>query len=229
MASIEDHEFSKFNYSKFTNTEMNVFLALCVQLAEKKEEKITISLTDLKRLSGIETSSKFPIFNAIMRTFNRVSSKYIKYKDADGDDNVGTLFYNYEIHPQTGSFEVLVNSGLVGILNGMESSYTKYTLWEFVQIDNPFAKKMFLYIMQWRVTAAMKELNLKKLQNILGFPLSYDDERIDERVITPIKENLSPLIEGFKVSKMIRNGTTDGYSFSFKPILLQTRVTEEQR
>ncbi|GAW98317.1 replication initiation protein [Secundilactobacillus mixtipabuli] len=227
MENIESYRFSTINYSKFTKTEMNVFLALCVQLAEKKEEKITIPLADLKKLSGIETTSKPPILRAIARTYHRVTEPRIYYTSADGGESLGLLFYNYLIDPQTGSLEVSVDSGLVGILNGMESSYTEHTLWEFVQIDSVFAKKMLLYIMQWRVTEEKKELNPKELQSILGFPQSYDDKRIGERVIEPIKKDLSPLIEDFKVSNMIKNETT-GYSFSFKQIPKQTHVSAEQ-
>lgn len=228
LMNIEDYKFNTINYSKFTKIEMNVFLALCVQLAEKKEEKITIPLADLKKLSGIETASKPRILKAIARTYNRVTEQRIYYTSADGGEGLGLLFYNYQIDPQTGSLEVWVDSGLTHILNGLESSYTKQTLWKFVQIDNAFAKKMFLCIMQWRVTAAKKELNPKKLQYLLGFPQSYDDKRIEDRVIAPIKEGLSPLIEGLKVSNVIRNGTT-GYSFSFKQMPKQTRVTGEQK
>lgn len=227
-----DNGANAFDYSSFTKIELNVFMALCAQLVEKEDERIHIPLAQLRSLSGITATAKEKVVSAVMNTYQKVTAMDIAYQDPDtGKKGIGHLFYNYEYDPQAETLEVMVNPKLTWVLNGLENKYTMYLLPDFVGIHNIYAKKLYMNLMQWRATTASLTLSLPQLQELLGYPKGYTSSRINERVITPIRKELKPLLDGFAIEAVKHSRKIIGFTFSFKPMpkLSGTTLTQEKR
>lgn len=227
-----DNGLNSFDYSGFTKIELNVFMALCAQLVEKESDTITIPLSQLRELTGYTATTRERMAKVVMSTYYKVTNVNIAYVDTENDkEGAGHLFYNFELDRKNMSLEVSVNPKLTWVLNDLENSYTMYLLPDFVEIHNKYAKIMYMHLMQWRTSTATLEFTIDKLRQELGFPRSYHGSQINNRVIKPIIEELTPLLSGFTVETVKQGRSIIGFRFSFQrlPKLKNTTLKQEKR
>lgn len=129
-------------------------------------------------------------------------------------------FDKFEIDPETCELTVSVKPEFLFLFNDL-SHWTRFQLAQFTSLHSTYSKNMFRLIKQYRTVGRLK-LTSDELFKQLDLPKSYLDKtsRIQQRVLSPIKEELSPVIRGLAI-KTIRGAGRGrpvvAYEFTWHP------------
>lgn len=212
----DNHQLCNMDFKNFTKMELNIFLALCEQVAEQETLTISLTASQLRQLSGFKSTSISRLSQVVNATFRKSNQIMFKYYNSNTEQLVsGVLFTTIFQDSRTGAIKVKVNEDAAPILNDLENHYTMYLLPDFVGITNKYAKIMYMTLMQWRTTKAEFTWSIPELQEKLGFPKSYPVYKINERVINPIKQKLSKLMTNFAIDSIKNGRNTIGYTFRY--------------
>jgi plasmid replication initiation protein len=114
--------------------------------------------------------------------------------------------------------DVEVYRDAIPLLNNLES-WVRYALTEFRDLKSSYAKTMFRLLKGYRTTG-YAYFSKAKFNELLDVPKSYKQGDINKKVITPIREELTPLFKGLSIRKKYGKGRGKpviGYSFAWKP------------
>src|SRR5699024_632727 len=106
----------------------------------------------------------------------------------------------------------------IKLLNELES-WVRYALSEFRDLKSSYAKTMFRLLKQFRTTG-YAYFSVSDFNELLDVPKSYKSSNINQSILKPIKEELTPLFRGLTVRKKYGKGRGKpviGYSFTWKP------------
>ncbi|MBO0475427.1 replication initiation protein, partial [Vagococcus sp. DIV0080] len=96
--------------------------------------------------------------------------------------------------------------------------WVRYSLQQFTELQSSYSKTMFRLLKQFRTTG-YAYFSKEDFNELLDIPKSYRETHINERVLKPIKEELTPLFRGLTIRKKYGKGRGKpviGYQFSFK-------------
>lgn len=210
----------------WTPEEQDFFFALLTQIRNEGTKNIRFDKYELASLAdySIEHNKRFK--NTIMSLASKVKSmEYEEFKDADGRSSYELLplfqrFYAEWANDLSDMFvEVRVSDEFEYILNKLNIEFTGFNIKEFLEIRSTYAKTAYRLLKQWK-TIGKKEFGVDEFRRVFEIPVSYVAGDITKRVINPIKKELAPVFENFKV-KVIKANTrgnpVTGYLFTWKP------------
>jgi len=130
------------------------------------------------------------------------------------------LFTKYKVSAKKQDVTIAVNEEFSYILNELTSNFTRFELNEFVSLQSKYSKNLYRLLKQFRSTGQVY-FTLEEFKLKLDIPKSYALCDINKKVLTPIKEELTPLFENLKIEK-IKDKSKRGHpithiNFSFKP------------
>ena len=203
---------------KLSANELNLFITLVQRAYQKGTSKQVYSFTQLKSLSKYDRSTS-NFIKDIMRTNSKLLS--INAYTDDGDTiKQFACFNTFEIVRSKQLLRVAVNPDFQGLFNDLKN-WTRFQLEQFNNIKSAYAKNLYRLIKQYRTVGRLK-LTKEELFKQLDIPTSYAQKisRVQQRVITPVKEELAPIIRGLAV-KTIRGAgrgrPVTGYVFTWHP------------
>ncbi|EFF30799.1 replication Protein A, partial [Enterococcus faecium U0317] len=94
----------------------------------------------------------------------------------------------------------------------------RFSLTEFRDLNSSYAKTMFRLLKQYR-TQGWAEFSKEDFLELLDIPKSYRQTNINQFVLKPIKEELTPLFKGLTIRKKYGKGRGKpviGYRFTWK-------------
>jgi hypothetical protein len=103
------------------------------------------------------------------------------------------------------------------LLNNLDT-WVRYSLKDFRNLKSSYSKTMFRLLKQYRTTgyAIFTKADFREL---LDIPQSYTEGDVGKKVLKPIKEELSGIFGGLRVTKRYGKGRGKpviGYTFTFK-------------
>lgn len=101
---------------------------------------------------------------------------------------------------------------------GKNNPFYKYRLVDYIKIKSTYAKRMYQFLMQWRKVGKF-EISFEDFKNYLDIPKSYNPRNI-HRIMKPIEEDLSPMFENFKITRINnknKNNKLVGFRFTWNP------------
>ncbi|TGD20781.1 RepB family plasmid replication initiator protein, partial [Companilactobacillus suantsaicola] len=130
------------------------------------------------------------------------------------------MFTEFEIngHADDPYVDIKIYPKAIKLLNELES-WVRYALSEFRDLKSSYAKTMFRLLKQFRTTG-YAYFSVADFNELLDVPKSYKSSNINQSVLKPIKEELTPLFRGLTVRKKYGKGRGKpviGYSFTWKP------------
>lgn len=200
---------------KFNPREMDLFFSIASRIRDKGSRKVILSFEQLKELSNYQQHGE-----QFVQDLNRTYSKLLQL-NAIADDGHSikafVLFTTYEINRDTKQVTIAVNPDFQGIFNEL-TSWTRFSLSQFANLRSSYAKTMFRLLKQHR-TIGTRYFTIEEFRRLLAVPASYRPTNIDKTVLTPIREELSPVFKGLVVSKKKggRGNKLLGYKFNWKP------------
>jgi len=193
---------------QFTAVEMDLFFAICAKMKRRKSDTVRFTFDQLRALSDYKPTSVKRFADDLDKTYYKMLQlTYGEYKD--GVRRRFVLFTGFEIDENEKFVDISVNPKLEYILNEIEDTFTRFELVSFTSIRSSYAKTMYRLLCQFKVPGYYI-VKIEDFKYLLGIPEKYTMGKIDERILIPMKKELSPFYEYLDISKRKKNGRGRG-------------------
>jgi plasmid replication initiation protein len=205
---------------KFTPIEMNLFFSIVSRMRDKGNQKIRFHFSQLKDLSAYKQTAGEVFIKDLARTYDHLMDLRFGRKSNGGlTIERFTMFTDFEIHGEVDNpyVDIKVHEKALPLLNNLES-WVRFSLTEFRDLNSSYAKTMFRLLKQYR-TQGWAEFSKEDFLELLDIPKSYRQTNINQFVLKPIKEELTPLFKGLTIRKKYGKGRGKpviGYRFTWK-------------
>ena len=216
-----DPELNTIPLRKFTPLEMNLFFSIASRMRDKGDETVRFSFDQLKELSAYKPTANNRFIDDIESTYQKILGLRFGRRSKDGlHREFFVMFTEFEIngHADDPYVDIKIYPKAIKLLNELES-WVRYALSEFRDLKSSYAKTMFRLLKQFRTTG-YAYFSVADFNELLDVPKSYKSSNINQSVLKPIKEELTPLFRGLTVRKKYGKGRGKpviGYSFTWKP------------
>ncbi|MEE6697697.1 replication initiation protein [Lactiplantibacillus plantarum] len=216
-----DPELNTIPLRKFTPVEMNLFFSIVSRMRDKGDETVRFSFDQLKELSAYKPTANNRFIDDIESTYQKILGLRFGRRSKDGlHREFFVMFTEFEIngHADDPYVDIKIYPKAIKLLNELES-WVRYALSEFRDLKSSYAKTMFRLLKQFRTTG-YAYFSVADFNELLDVPKSYKSSNINQSVLKPIKEELTPLFRGLTVRKKYGKGRGKpviGYAFTWKP------------
>lgn len=183
----------------FDSVEMDLFFSICAKMKDKGERKVRFSFEDLRELSAYKPTSVKRFADDLESVYSKMIQLTYRTEEA-GIREKFVLFTGYRIDENNQTVDISVNPELDYIINELSTEFTKFELQEFTGIRSSYAKTMYRLLKQYRSTGFYK-VKIEDFRELLDIPSSYSMSKIDQRVFSPIKNELSAYFDDLKIIK----------------------------
>ena len=215
-----DPELNTIPLRKFTPVEMNLFFSIVSRMRDKGDETVRFSFDQLKELSAYKPTANNRFIDDVESTYQKILGLRFGRRSKDGlHREFFVMFTEFEIngHADGPYVDIKIYPKAIKLLNELES-WVRYALSEFRNLKSSYAKTMFRLLKQFRTTG-YAYFSVADFNELLDVPKSYKSSNINQSVLKPIKEELTPLFRGLTVRKKYGKGRGKpviGYSFTWK-------------
>lgn len=183
----------------FDSVEMNLFFSICAKMKDKGLQKVRFSFEDLKELSDYKPTALKRFSDDLEAVYSKMMG--LTYRtETDDEIEKFALFTGFKISKKEQFIEISVNPALEFMINQLTSEFTKFELQEFTGIRSSYAKTMYRLLKQYRSTGFYK-VKIDDFRERLDIPEGYKMGNIDQRVLNPIKNELSAYFDDLKIIK----------------------------
>lgn len=223
------NELNTVVFRKFTANELNLFFSIVSRMRDKGTETVIFTFDELRYLSKYKPTSNKRFMSDLDSTYSKMlqlnyGSRFVTENKLQISRFV--LFTGFDIEADieegnvvegSGTVTIAVNPKLKHVLNDLET-WTRYSLEDFLDLKSSYAKTMFRLLKQYRTTGKLI-LSMEEFRELLDVPKSYTTGPIDQKVLGPIVEELTPLFRGLTITKnksKRRGNRVLGYTFTFQ-------------
>lgn len=195
---------NKIPLRNLTEKEINIFFSLIFKAKDKGNESIEMSFKELRGLSKGDINN--PRF---IKAIQSMEDKLIKLNQrievSEGEYEVFTFFNRFSLNTKNKTLKIQVNEFFIGMLNNLKNgNFTLLELKQLVDLKSSYSKNAYRLMKQWE-SAKKFDIDIEEFKRILCIPETYRMKNIDQRVLNPIMEELSPIFPNLKLEK-IKNG-----------------------
>lgn len=215
-----DPELNTIPLRKFTPVEMNLFFSIVSRMRDKGDETVRFSFDQLKELSAYKPTANNRFIDDIESTYRKILGLRFGRRSKDGlHRDFFVMFTEFEIngHANQPYVDIKIYPKALKLLNDLES-WVRYALIEFRDLKSSYAKTMFRLLKQFRTTG-YAYFSAEDFDELLDIPKSYKSSNINQSILKPIREELSPLFRGLTIRKKYGKGRGKpviGYVFTWK-------------
>lgn len=215
-----DGELNTIPLRKFTPVEMNLFFSIVSRMRNKGDNVVRFSFDQLRELSDYKATANNRFIDDIQSTYEKLMQLHFGNRSANGlTREFFVMFTRFKIEGNVDEpfVEVQVNDMALPLLNNLDT-WVRYSLMEFRDLQSSYSKTMFRLLKGFRTTG-WTYFSKDDFNELLGVPKSYRESDISKNILKPIKEELSPIFQGLKVTKMYGKGRGKpvvGYKFTWK-------------
>lgn len=202
MANIKvsyKNELNLVAMRNFDSVEMNLFFSICAKMKNKGNDKVQFTFEDLRELSAYKPTSIKRFSDDLEAVYTKMLQLTYHVEEA-GVREKFVLFTGYRIDENNQTVDIAVNPSLNFMLNELSTEFTKFELQEFTTIRSSYAKTMYRLLKQFRSTGFYK-VKIDDFRTLLDVPSGYSMSKIDERILKPIKKELSLHFDDLKIIK----------------------------
>ncbi|KZU45045.1 replication initiation protein [Lactiplantibacillus plantarum] len=206
---------------KFSPTEMNLFFSIISRMRDKGDQTVRFSFDQLKDLSNYKPTANRRFIDDLKRTYNHLMDLRFGSQSKSGlSFERFVMFTKFKINGDVEEpyVDIEIYKDALPLLNHLES-WVRYALVEFRDLKSSYAKTMFRLLKGYRTTG-YAYFSKSDFIELLDIPKSYRQSNTDQYVISPIKEELTPLFRGLTVRKKYGKGRGKpviGYAFAWTP------------
>ncbi|MFW7362108.1 replication initiation protein [Vagococcus fluvialis] len=214
------HELNTIPLRKFTPVEMNLFFSIVSRMREKSTQTVRFSFDQLKDLSNYKATANVRFIDDLTETYEKILSLRFGKRSKSGlSVEMFVMFTEFKIDGDADEpyVDIRIYEKALPLLNDLDE-WVRYSLQQFTELQSSYSKTMFRLLKQFRTTG-YAYFSKEDFNELLDIPKSYRETHINERVLKPIKEELTPLFRGLTIKKKYGKGRGKpviGYQFSFK-------------
>ena len=205
---------------KFTPIEMNLFFSIISRMRDKGDQTVRFSFDQLKELSNYKPTANRRFIEDIKRTYDHLMDLRFGSRSKSGlSFERFVMFTKFKINGDVDEpyVDVEIYKDALPLLNNLES-WVRYALTEFRDLKSSYAKTMFRLLKGYRTTG-YAYFSKADFNELLDIPTSYKEFHVNQRILAPIREELTPLFRGLTIRKKYGKGRGKpviGYSFTWK-------------
>lgn len=203
---------------KWTSEEMNFFFAIIAKAKEKGTQTLIFDTNELKEFTHFSTKHNMR-WEDTMASVTKKITQLTYWERTEEEIRAMTLFKEFSVNFKTRTATVEVSDKFEYILNKLQAQFTVWELEEFTQLRSTYAKTMYRLLKQWR-SQGKKEFSKEDLFTLLDVPKSVQSTgNFTNRVLTPIKGELTLIFESFKINAIKGNSRGNpviAYEFLWK-------------
>lgn len=215
------HELNTIPLRKFSSVEMNLFFSIVSRMREKRDTTVRFSFNQLKELSNYKATANVRFIDDLKETYEKILSLRFGRKSQSGlNFSMFVMFTEFEIIGEADEpyVDIRLHDRAIPLLNDLDE-WVRYSLKQFTELQSSYSKTMFRLLKQFRTTG-YAYFSKDDFHELLDIPKSYKQGNIDQKILNPIKTELTPLFRGLTIKKKYGKGRGKpviGYQFSFKP------------
>lgn len=219
-------------FHDFTSEEMNLFYSICGRLKHHKKDKVILDFFDLRNYSGRKRQSDNDMFEFLDKFSEKIVSVNMLIAKQNKSRSIRfPIFSILDINKDNKTLTVQLNPNFDYLMNNLKGNFTTFTLSEYMELHNKYAKRLFPLLKQYNGTGFVI-LPIFKLRLLLEIPDSYKNSHIVERVIKPATSELSLLFSNLNVARIYggrnaRKNELTGFKFTFDKGIKPKEMTKE--
>ncbi|HEE8909345.1 TPA: RepB family plasmid replication initiator protein, partial [Staphylococcus argenteus] len=174
--------------------------SLCNKLKDQDIKELTIPFEELRHLSNYYHRSQKRFVKDLEHVYDKLLS--LTYTERSGlSFKKFVLFTGYEVDVDIQELIVSVNPKLKHVLNEITADFTKFELKEMTHLKSTYSKNMFRLLKQYKHTGYFK-IQVDDFRERLDIPKSYRMTHINQKVLTPIINELSFIFNNLNINKI---------------------------
>ena len=214
------NEINTVALTNFNPMEIDLLFTILSKVKNKGDKSVTYSFSELRKFVNFTKSNSIVSF---AKELDSVYKKLLSLNIKVGDDKKWirfVLFTEYEIDIENQVVNISVNHKFVFLINKIVGEFTKFELKELTSLSSVYSKNMYRLLKQWRLTG-FAVYTMDEFRRLMDIPESYNMGNITQRVLKPIKSELSPYFKNLRIKKVKGKGKNSRkvvrLEFKFKP------------
>lgn len=215
------HELNTIPLRKFTPVEMNLFFSIVSRMREKGNKTVRFTFDQLKDLSNYKATANVRFVEDLKTTYEKILSLRFGRRSQSGlTVEMFVMFTKFKIDGDAEEpyVDIQIFEDALPLLNGLDS-WVRYSLQQFNELQSSYSKTMFRLLKQFR-TKGYAYFSKEDFHELLDIPKSYKQGNIDQKILQPIRQELTAIFKGLSIKKKYGKGRGKpviGYQFTFKP------------
>ena len=195
-----DNAMNTVAFKKFNARELDVFFAICEDVANKGSKPITYTFEELKKKSKIYAKTSKNFAEILDSTYAKFLSLNIRLGN-ELEWSRFTLFTEFEISLSKETVTVSVNEKFAFLLNKLAKEFTILDLGAYLSFKSTYTKECFRQLNRYKDTGWWK-VSLEEFSRLLDIPQSYRTSNIEQKVLSKIEEELSKHYSQFSIERI---------------------------
>lgn len=191
---------NKLSFSNFTEKELNVFFSIVYKIQNQGSNILEIPFTELRNLSNGDVH--LPRFlNSVKNVSDKISNLNFRYEN--DEEIVKFYFFNkFRIRKKEKVLILSINEDFQFLVNNLlkKGNFTILELENFVKLKSVYSKTLFRILKQWD-SIHYKKFELQELRELLDVPTSYSTARFNQRILTPMENELKQFFPHLTIEK----------------------------
>lgn len=208
------NDLNKISFTGFNEKELNVFFTLILLAKEQGIRDLIIPFSELKILSKNDARRSNKRFIETLKVLNKKLLTLNWEAQSGSTTYLFTLFNIFAIDIEKEILTVKVNEIFSYILNDFIGNFTIFELSTYVKLRSSYSKNMFRLLKQWE-SKKEKGFSLDELRELLGVPVTYNNSQFNDKVLRPIREELTEILPNFIIEKKKNGRRIIGYKFTW--------------
>lgn len=215
------HELNTIPLRKFTPVEMNLFFSIVSRMREKGDKTVRFTFEQLKDLSNYKATANVRFIDDLEHTYKKILSLRFGRRSESGlTREFFVMFTEFKINGDVENpyVDIRIYEKALPLLNVLDE-WVRYSLQQFNELQSSYAKTMFRLLKQYR-TKGFVYFSKEDFHELLDIPKSYKQGNVDQKVLAPIRQELTAIFKGLTIKKKYGKGRGKpviGYQFTFKP------------
>nr|WP_317279399.1 replication initiation protein [uncultured Fusobacterium sp.] len=191
---------NKLSFNNFTEKELNVFFSIVYKIQNQGSNILEIPFTELRNLSNGDVH--LPRFlNSVKNVSDKISNLNFRYEN--DEEIVKFYFFNkFRIRKKEKVLILSINEDFQFLVNNLlkKGNFTILELENFVKLKSVYSKTLFRILKQWD-SIHYKKFELQELRELLDVPASYSTARFNQRILTPMENELKQFFPHLTIEK----------------------------
>lgn len=191
---------NKLSFSNFTEKELNVFFSIVYKIQNQGSNILEIPFTELRNLANGDVH--LPRFlNSVKNVSDKISNLNFRYEN--DEEIVKFYFFNkFRIRKKEKVLILSINEDFQFLVNNLlkKGNFTILELENFVKLKSVYSKTLFRILKQWD-SIHYKKFELQELRELLDVPASYSTARFNQRILTPMENELKQFFPHLTIEK----------------------------
>ncbi|MGL5458691.1 MAG: replication initiation protein, partial [Cetobacterium sp.] len=211
-----DSKMNELNFGKFKEKELDLFFSICYKMKNEGLNEVTLTFQELKELSNYSNRNLDRFIKDLESTYDKMLNIKIRTETKTTITKI-ILFTRYHIEKEDRTVRIKIHEDGKYLLNDIEK-FTKFDLMEFVSLKSSYAKNMFKMLKQFDNEDSYNwyQIKLDDFIELMGIPKYYKMGNIDQRVLSPILEQLKPYFPKLKLEKIKKGVKVESLKFTWK-------------